>query len=614
MNGLGSTPFNVAVGGAEFNEGGNPAAYWSGANDPTTKSSALGYIPEQVWNESSYTTYGAGGNNLYAGSGGASAIYATPAWQTGPGVPASDPFAPGQHHRYLPDVSLTAAGHDGYLIYQEGQLYQVGGTSASSPSFAGLMTIVDQYTGGRNGNPNPRLYAIAAQNPATFHDTVGGTNAVPCAGGSLNCSSALAGTNGVMIGYSAGAGFDLATGWGSVDANSLAQHWGNGAPANPAITSLAPNPMTASATAQTLTINGSGFVAGATVKATSTVFNGNLVVTSLTPSQILATINTTAAAASWSIQVINPNGGASGSATLTVNAAPANPAITSLTPNPMTASATAQTLTINGSGFAAGATVNATSSVFTGTLTVTSLTPSQILATINTTAAAASWSIQVVNPGGAASSNATLTVNAAPANPAITSLTPNPMTASATAQTLTINGSGFAAGATVKATSSVFNGTLTVTSLTASQILATINTTATAATWSIQVVTAGGAASNSATLTVIAAPAIPVITSITPNPVTGSNTPQTITINGSDFVTGDKVMTTFPGGPAIQPQITSLSANQIQISLNVGITARPWTLSVVSPYNKPSSPGHFNVVAPLTGSVAPGAGNAAPGN
>ena len=64
-----------------------------------------------------------------------------------------------------------------------------------------------------------------------------------------------------MNGYSAGAGYDLATGLGSVDANALVTNWG-GTAAGPSIASLSPNPMTGSAASQTLTINGAGFVAG----------------------------------------------------------------------------------------------------------------------------------------------------------------------------------------------------------------------------------------------------------------------------------------------------------------------------------------------------------------
>ncbi len=190
VNGLASTPYNVAVGGTEFNDSASPSTYWNTSNN-VNEASAKSYIPEVVWNESAYTAGGAD-NSLLAGGGGVSELYATPAWQTGAGVPASDPGAAGQHHRYLPDISLSAAGHDGYLIYQEGQLELVGGTSAPTPSFAGLMAIIDQYTSGSNGNPNTRLYPLATQYPALFHDVTTGANAVPCAGGSPDCSSATA--------------------------------------------------------------------------------------------------------------------------------------------------------------------------------------------------------------------------------------------------------------------------------------------------------------------------------------------------------------------------------------------------------------------------------------
>jgi hypothetical protein len=59
VNGLASTPYNVAVGGTQFND--NPAAtHWSRSND-SHLASAKGCIPEAVWNESGYIsrmTYG----------------------------------------------------------------------------------------------------------------------------------------------------------------------------------------------------------------------------------------------------------------------------------------------------------------------------------------------------------------------------------------------------------------------------------------------------------------------------------------------------------------------------------------------------------------------------
>ena len=48
-------------------------------------------------------------------------------------------------------------------VQNQGLQVAVSGTSAGAPSFAGIMAMIDQYTGSRAGNPNPRLYALAAQ-------------------------------------------------------------------------------------------------------------------------------------------------------------------------------------------------------------------------------------------------------------------------------------------------------------------------------------------------------------------------------------------------------------------------------------------------------------------
>ncbi len=106
VNGLSSTPYNVSVGGTQFDEGGNDSSYWAATNDPTTGLSALGYIPEKVWNESNNDPNYV---SLYSGSGGVSSVYKKPNWQAAPGVPNDG-------MRDMPDIALTAALHDGYLI------------------------------------------------------------------------------------------------------------------------------------------------------------------------------------------------------------------------------------------------------------------------------------------------------------------------------------------------------------------------------------------------------------------------------------------------------------------------------------------------------------------
>ncbi len=225
ISGLASTPFNVAVGGTEFNENGNDSLYWSATNG-SDQSSVIGYIPEEVWNESCTDASQCTSVTLFASGGGASSIYAKPSWQAGPGVPNDG-------KRDLPDVSLAAAAlHDGYLLCQEGscltdaqgQLFNaevIGGTSASTPTFAGILALVAQSAKSRLGMANFVLYPLAAsQNDAgcnasgtpksscVFNDVTQGNNSVPG-----------------QTGAAAGLGYDLATGLGSINAANLAANW-----------------------------------------------------------------------------------------------------------------------------------------------------------------------------------------------------------------------------------------------------------------------------------------------------------------------------------------------------------------------------------------------------
>ncbi len=201
VNGLCSTPYSICVGGSEFSDS-NASLYWATSNNPGTQGSALSYVPEVVWNESSP------GYGLWASGGGASAIYSKPPWQTGAGVPADG-------KRDVPDVSLTAAGHDGYIIAQEGSFYVVGGTSAASPSFAAIMSLVVQNAAARVGNANTVLYPLAVKQgsggASVFHDITVGNNSVPG-----------------QTGFNAAVGYDQATGLGSVDASVLVNHWSDG--------------------------------------------------------------------------------------------------------------------------------------------------------------------------------------------------------------------------------------------------------------------------------------------------------------------------------------------------------------------------------------------------
>ena len=204
-----SLPEVTAVGGTQFNEGSGQ--YWATSN-ATNFGSALSYIPETTWNET------IPGDIIAASAGGASAMFAKPLWQQGPGVPADNA-------RDVPDIAMSAAGHDGYFVTAGGGSLITYGTSASAPATSGIVAILNQYQVAKGyqstaglGNINPQLYRLAQAAPSAFHDIVTGDNMVPCTQGSPNCASG-------SYGYPAGPGYDLATGLGSLDANNFVTQW-----------------------------------------------------------------------------------------------------------------------------------------------------------------------------------------------------------------------------------------------------------------------------------------------------------------------------------------------------------------------------------------------------
>ncbi len=79
----------------------------------------------------------------------------------------------------MPDISLAAASRDGYVVYLDGKLQALGGTSASASAFGGLMALLQQRTASRQGNVAPTLYALAAAPGTSFHDISNGSNSVP---------------------------------------------------------------------------------------------------------------------------------------------------------------------------------------------------------------------------------------------------------------------------------------------------------------------------------------------------------------------------------------------------------------------------------------------------
>jgi hypothetical protein len=203
-----SAPSVTAVGGTAF-ASGNSGQYWGTSNQPGGVT-ALSYIPETGWS-SARAVFGAGG--------GLSAIFGKPGYQ-------SDFYTSNTSQRMVPDVSFAASPVSSpYAIILNGSEIAIGGTSAATPLFGGIVALVNNYLVSNGnigapglGNINPTLYRLNETAPSAFHDVATGSNDVPCEAGSPDCS-------GGIIGYPAQPSYDLATGLGSLDAYLLASNW-----------------------------------------------------------------------------------------------------------------------------------------------------------------------------------------------------------------------------------------------------------------------------------------------------------------------------------------------------------------------------------------------------
>ena len=292
VSGFTSTPYNVSVGGTDFADTylGKTADYWNSGNTEFY-GSAKSYIPEFPWDDSCANrpltkskgyahSYGADGYcnqggplTSVAGSGGPSGCatgtasirgvvsgsckgYRKPKWQRLIGVPKDSV-------RDVPDVALFAAnglwGH--YYVYcdtaesgcsgEPSNWSSAGGTSFGAPIWAGFQALINQNAGGRQGNPNPELYRLAAAEygaggnkdcnssrkngpdaDCVFYDVTVGDNAVNCLG-QFDCYLP-SGVNGVLSrkdsrykpAFPATMGYDFPTGIGTANVTNLVNAWG----------------------------------------------------------------------------------------------------------------------------------------------------------------------------------------------------------------------------------------------------------------------------------------------------------------------------------------------------------------------------------------------------
>ncbi len=203
-----SVPEVVCLGGTQLEQ---PVSWGSNGT-------LAGWQPETVWNE------GAQG----ASGGGQSLLYAKPPWQIGVGSSEGDTA------RDVPDLALTAATMDpgveayvcgsgqdplscGVSATDAGPLEIVGGTSVAAPLAAGFFARLAGQVGCRLGDAHPVIYALGAAEQSggaqPFHDITSGNNSFRDPAGET------------ITGFTAGPGYDLASGWGSVDLGQLIDSW-----------------------------------------------------------------------------------------------------------------------------------------------------------------------------------------------------------------------------------------------------------------------------------------------------------------------------------------------------------------------------------------------------
>ncbi len=282
----------------------------------------------------------------------------------------------------------------------------------------------------------------------------------------------------------------------------------------PLIASLLPTSATAAGAPFTLTVNGSGFLSGATVQ-----WNGSSRTTTfVSASQVTAAISTADLAVPGTVPVVVSNPDGSKSPALSFTISPASPAtLGSLAPNTADAGGAGLTLTVTGAGFLPGAVVTWNGSNRPTTYSSATQISAQLAASDLTSAGSAT--VAVVQAGVPSSNQLPFTTIAF----SLSSLAPANAQALGAAFTLTVNGSGFFSDSTVQ-----WNGSnratnfVSATKLTAAITAADI---ATAGSASVKVITpsSGNASSNALAFTITPVGTIQQLASINTAGVEGAN-------------------------------------------------------------------------------------------
>jgi hypothetical protein len=592
-----SIPEVTGVGGTTFVEGSG--TYW-GTNNASL-GSALSYIPETSWNDTT-------SRRLAASGGGASKLFGKPGWQAGQGVPADNA-------RDVPDLAMLASPqHDGAILCTGGSCANglgstfnvVGGTSLAAPVFAGITTLLNQYLVGTGiaaqaglGNINPALYGLAQTSTDIFHDVTTGNNNVPCRPGSPNCSAG-------NIGYQAGPGYDQVTGLGSVNAGNLVAEWQNYHPAPAALSSVTISPATVGggATATlTVALTSAAPATGASVMLSSTSAAFPVPASVTVPAgQFSASlqVQTTAVTASTPATVTATYNSVTKTANVTV-APVVLPTLSSVAVTPSTIAGGAfatVTVTLGGPAPLGGAAVTLLSNASAFPLPASLTVPAGRLiasTTVQTTAVTASTPVTVTAAynGASKTANATLTPVVLPA---LASLTISPASVpggSAATLTIALSGPAPAGGASVtlagNAAAFPVPASVTVSAGRSSATVSVQTKTVTASTPVTVTATYNGASKTAnATLTPVVLPALASI-SVSPATVNGGGTTiLTVTLTGPAPPGGASITLSSSNTAALQlpsPVLMPAGYTSGRLRISAGRVTTATTVTITAGYN-----------------------------
>ena len=332
--------------------------------------------------------------------------------------------------------------------------------------------------------------------------------------------------------------------------------------APPAITTLSPTSALAYGAAFTLTVNGTGFVSGATVQWGTTALATKFVSTT----QLTATVPASAIGGAGSVQITVTSSGIT-TAALSFTLNPPPPVISNLNPSSAVATGAAFTLAVNGSGFTQSDTVQWNGSA----LPTTYASASQLTAYVAASLIATSGSVNVTVTVGSVTTAATPFPVTAP--PAITTLSPTSVIAGVAGFALNVNGTGF-----VQTTQVQWNGApLTTTFVSATQLTAAVPASLTTSPGTVTIqVNFGGNSSQGVTFTINGPP---TVASLSPAAAAVGGSAFTLTVTGTGFLSGSAVNW---NGTALTTKFVSATQLTASIATTLIASAAVATVTVTS--------------------------------